>query len=241
MMTGPGNASLYTPGKAADKFGCTLTQLATNQNLSSPDMDIFCKATRSSQLDQVSTSGSDQGFLVGVSLRAGHQRRIFQEHHATSHDFFENTFYIRNLADDYKADLCTPFDFMLFQISPSSLAKIADDADVGGVNMLLPATAGKDIVLTNLARALMPALQRPEEANALFVDQMTTAIGTYLVQRYGLYRLLCERRCFHARKSNWQNPFCWNILKEMFRLLTWRRPATCRAAISSVLSAKLQA
>ena len=185
MTTGPGDASLYAPGKAADKFGCTLTQLATNQNLSAPDMDIFRKATRSFQLDQVSTSGSDQGFLVGVSLRAGHQRRILHEHHATSHDFSENAFYIRNLADNYKADLATPFDFMLFKISPSSLTKIADDADVSGVNMLLPETAGKDIVLANLARALLPALQRPEEANALFVDQMTTAIGTYLVQRYG--------------------------------------------------------
>lgn len=185
MVTGAGNANTYASGKAADKFGCTLAQLATNQNLSSPDMDIFRKATRSSQLDQVSTYGSDQGFLVGLSLSAGHQRRIFHEHHATSHDFSENAFYIRNLSDDYKADLCTPFDFMLFQISPSSLTKIADDADVGGVSMLLPATAGKDIVLANLARALLPALQRPEEASALFLDQMTTAIGTYLVQRYG--------------------------------------------------------
>lgn len=169
----------------ADKFGCTLTQLSTDQSLSSPTMDIFRKATRSVQLDQVKTSASDQGFVVGVSLAAGHTRRIFREHHAASHDFSENGIYIRDLADDYKADIGTPFDFMLFQISPSSLAKIADDADVGGVSLLLPETAGKDIVLANLARALLPALQRPEEANALFVDQMTTAIGTYLVQRYG--------------------------------------------------------
>ncbi|SCX31676.1 L-rhamnose operon transcriptional activator RhaR [Agrobacterium sp. DSM 25558] len=185
MSAAPDDKGLPIPGKTSDKFGCTLTQLSINQSLSSSNIDIFRKATQSTALDQVKTFGSNQGFVVGVSLRTGHQRRIFHENHATNHDFSENAIYIRDLSDNYKADLSTPFDFMLFQISPSSLAKIAEDADVGGVTLLTTETACKDIVLANLARALLPALQRPEEANALFVDQMTTAIGTYLVQRYG--------------------------------------------------------
>ncbi|XUY28710.1 AraC family transcriptional regulator [Agrobacterium sp. rho-8.1] len=185
MSTGSTDRSLPTTGKPSDKFGCTLTQLSINQSLSSSNIDIFRKATRSTRLDQVSTPPSDQGFVIGVSLSEGHHRRIFHGHHATDHGFCENAVYVRNLSEDYKADLSTPFDFMLFQISPSSLAKIADDADVSGVNLLTTETASKDIVLANLARALLPALQRPEEANALFVDQMTTAIGSYLVQRYG--------------------------------------------------------
>ncbi|MES5100411.1 AraC family transcriptional regulator [Agrobacterium sp. BA1120] len=159
--------------------------MSINQSLSSSNIDIFRKATQSTALDQVKTSASNQGFVVGVSLLAGHERRIFHDNHATSHDFSENAIYIRDLSDNYKADLSTPFDFMLFQISSSSLAKIAEDADVSGVTLLTTETASKDIVLANLARALLPALHRPEEANALFVDQMTTAIGTYLVQRYG--------------------------------------------------------
>jgi AraC-like DNA-binding protein len=185
MSAGSDDKGLPLPGKTSDKFGCTLTQLSINQSMSSSNIDIFRKATQSTVLDQVKTSASDQGFVVGVSLLAGHQRRIFHENHATSHDFSENAIYIRDLSDNYKADLSTPFDFMLFQISPSSLAKIAVDADLSGVTLLTTETASKDIVLANLARALLPALQRPEEANALFVDQMTTAIGTYLVQRYG--------------------------------------------------------
>lgn len=185
MSSGPVSKDLPAAGKAADKFGCTLTQLSVNQTLSSPNMDIFRKATLSTKIDQVTTAASGQGFVVGVSLNAGHTRRIFSEHHATTHEFSENAIYIRDLSENYKADIETPFDFMLFQISPSSLAKMADDAEVAGVSLLLTETALKDIVLANLTRALLPALKRPEEANALFVDQMTTAIGTYLVQRYG--------------------------------------------------------
>lgn len=131
------------------------------------------------------TPASDRGFVVGVSSLGGHTRRIFHEHRATTHDFTENSIYIRDLSDAYKADLGGPFDFVLFEISPASLGKIADDAEMPGVTSLVVETASKDIVLANLARALIPALEKPDEANALFVEQMTTAIGTYLVQRYG--------------------------------------------------------
>lgn len=178
-------ASQTSARRIVDGFGCTLKQLAVDQNLKSSSFDIFRKGTHSKMLDQVETCASDKGFLIGVSLRPGHRRRIFHDRHASTHDFTENSIYIRNLSEDYKADLGSAFDFMMFQLAPTALAEIADDCDMPGVNMLSGETAAKDIVLSNLARALIPALERPAEANSLFVDQITTAIGTYLIQRYG--------------------------------------------------------
>ena len=172
-------------GKATDGFGCSLKQLSINQSLAGSRIDMFRKATVNTELDQVISPASDRGFVVGVSSLGGHTRKIFHAHHATTHDFADNSIYIRDQSEPYKADLGGPFDFVLFEISPASLIKIADDAEMSGVSSLSAETASKDIVLANLARALIPALERPEEANALFVDQMTTAIGTYLVQRYG--------------------------------------------------------
>lgn len=177
-----------------DGFGCPLKQLSINQTLISPDIAIFRKGTSNTQLDQVKTSPSDRGFVVGVSPLAGHKRRIFHQHHTTTHDFAENSIYIRDLSETYKADLSSPFDFVLFEISPASLARIADEAELSGVTSLSAETASKDIVLANLARALIPALERPEEASALFVDQMATAIGTYVVQRYGGRPTVTARR-----------------------------------------------
>jgi len=177
-----------------DGFGCPLKQLSINQTLISPDIAIFRKGTSNTQLDQVKTSPSDRGFVVGVSPLAGHKRRIFHQHHTTTHDFAENSIYIRDLSETYKADLSSPFEFVLFEISPASLARIADEAELSGVTSLSAETASKDIVLANLARALIPALERPEEASALFVDQMATAIGTYVVQRYGGRPTVTARR-----------------------------------------------
>lgn len=181
-------------GHIVDGFGCALKQLSVNQSLLSANFDIFRKATTSIRLDQVKTSASDQGFVIGVSLLGGHKRRIFHEYKASTHDFTENSIYIRDSAEHYKADLSTPFDFMMFQISPASLARIAEDCDLSRVTLLSTETASRDIVLANLARALLPALERPTEASALFVDQMTIAIGTYLVQRYGGHRVLPSTR-----------------------------------------------
>lgn len=162
-----------------------MKQLSVNQRLTGTDIDIFRKATVNTKLDQVLTPASDRGFVVGVSALGRHTRRIFHAHHATTHDFTDSSIYIRDQSEPYKADLGGPFDFMLFEISPESLSKIADDAEMPGVTSLSAETASRDIVLANLARALLPALEKPDEANALFVDQMTTAIGTYLIQRYG--------------------------------------------------------
>lgn len=171
--------------KARDGFGCSLSQLSVDQTLAGSDITLFRKATDKIRLDQVTTPASDRGFVVGISSIAGHRRRIFHHHHATSHDFTENTIYIRDLSENYRADLSTPFDFLMLEISRASLIRFADEAELGGVTTLSAEIASKDIVLANLARALIPSLERPEEANALFVEQMTTAIGTYLVQRYG--------------------------------------------------------
>lgn len=227
-------------GKVTDGFGCSLTQLSVNQYLATADIAIFRKATNGARLDQVKTSASDRGFVLGVSAVAGHRRRIFHENHVTTHDFAENAIYIRDLAENYKADLNTPFDFLLFEISQASLIKFADEAELSGVTSLSAETASKDIVLANLARALMPALERPEEASALFVEQITTAIGTYLVQRYGGQenRRRCGSEHSRVHMRNWQKASFSTIWKATSRSRRWRRPATCHGAILSGRSVK---
>ncbi|NEJ19326.1 helix-turn-helix domain-containing protein [Rhizobium leguminosarum] len=176
--------------------------MSTNQALAGSDIAVFRKGTSVGQLDQVKTSPSDRGFVVGVSSIGGHTRRIYHQHHVTTHDFTENSIYIRDLSEAYKADLSGSFDFLLLEISPAALIKFADGAELPGVTSLAAETASKDIVLANLARALMPALEKPEEASTLFIDQMATAIGTYLVQRYGGRSVAASKRSRSLSRSH---------------------------------------
>lgn len=171
--------------KPTDSFGCPFDKLYKDQSVVGADIAFFRKGSRDGHLQQVEAPPSDRGFVVGVSTTGKHTRRVFHEHHATNHAFDRDAIYIRDLSDHYKADLGGAFDFLLLQISPISLERIAEEAELAGVNSLAAKMASKDVVLSNLARVLIPALESPEEAPQLFVDQMATAIGSYLVQRYG--------------------------------------------------------
>jgi AraC family transcriptional regulator len=214
-------ASVNEPASSRDSFGCPFSKLYKDQTLTGGNLKLFRKGTRDLRLEQVETPASDRGFLVGISTQGGHSRRIFHQHHATDHAFEENSVYIRNLADDYRADLSGPFDFLLLEISPKSLIKISEEADLGGVNVfsgeingLAGETGLKDPVLANLARALIPAFEHPEQASALFIDQMATAIGTYLVHQYGgrhANPILRSRKLSRAHESLAKNILLENL------------------------------
>jgi AraC-like DNA-binding protein len=128
---------------------------------------------------------TDRGFLVGLSLGVGHRRRIFHANHSSVHDFAQDAVYVRNFADAYRADLIGPLDFLLLEVSRGLLDRIADEE--GGLRRDgLSAQAGiSDPVLGHLLRALMPALARPGEASALFLEHLAVAIGVHLLHRYG--------------------------------------------------------
>jgi AraC-like DNA-binding protein len=198
--------------KTTDSFGCPFDKLYKDQSVHGADISFFRKGTRDDRIEQVATPASDRGFAIGISTLAGHTRRIFHEHHAVTHEFAEDALYIRNLAETYKADLDGPFDFLLLEISSASLSRIAQEADFTGVTSLEAKTASTDPVLANLVRALIPALERPEEASKLFIDQLATAIGTHMVQRYGGRSLISTTRSRKLSRS--QEMLAKNLLLE---------------------------
>ncbi|MBB4951963.1 AraC-like DNA-binding protein [Agrobacterium vitis] len=181
--------SISSFGKPADvstdSLGCSLNKLSRNQVLHGAGLAVLRKGSHEGLSQQVSTEASNRGFVIGVSTLPGHTRRIFHEHHATSHVFEQESVYIRSLGEAYKADLQNSFDFVLFEVAPTVLETIAEEADLRTVSALNTITGQPDPVLANLARALMPALENPNQASRLFVDQLTGAIGTHVVQQYG--------------------------------------------------------
>ncbi len=178
---------------AADTLGCMASRLRQDQELVGAGIKFYRK--RSDQaLGQVVTPATDRGHLVGISRRAGHRRRIFHEHHAVSHEFEESSIYVRNFADSYRADLQGAFDFLLLEIAPACLDRTFDEEGGRRVDGLVRTTGRKDPALAHLVSALLPALDRPAEASRLFVDQLATAILTYLVVHYGGASVPIHRR-----------------------------------------------
>ncbi|MDM0029672.1 AraC family transcriptional regulator [Variovorax sp. J31P216] len=170
---------------AKDTLGCAFSRLQRDQELSAGGVRIYRKTTEGARLGYVETPATGRGVLVGISLRDGHERRILHEHHAASHAFNRGAIYIRDFCDRYRADMKSSFDFVVLEFSPAAIERAIEDREGPRVSGLARVTGGKDEVLANLAMALTPALDRPAEASLLFVDQISVAMGTYLLEKYG--------------------------------------------------------
>jgi len=167
---------------AHDTLGCQSAQLSDSLEFAGSGIRFYRKRSDDARLGHVATPASDRGFLVGVSQSAGHRRRILHGRRAEACGFDQNAVYVRNFSDDYHADMQSPFDFLLLEMSHAALAQAAGRSQTAG----LTATAGaNDPVLAHLIGALTPVLTRPAEVTTLFVDQLCLAIGIHLNDRYG--------------------------------------------------------
>jgi AraC-like DNA-binding protein len=83
--------------------------------------------------------------------------------------------------------LNSAFHSIHFYFPRPALNSISDKAHASYIEDLRysPAVSMSDPVMTGLAKALLPAFCRPEEANLLFVDHVTLAVGIHVASTYG--------------------------------------------------------
>lgn len=174
-----------TASAARDSLGCTMSHLADDQYLAVPGVQIYRKTSHATGASRVETPASERGLLLGTALGTGHRRMIFRARRAQSCEFGQNTIYLRSFADDYRADIETPFDFLLMELAPGGFHDEPAECERRVREGLADLQGVRDPVLAHLTHALLPALARPSEAGALFVDQVSQAIRTHILMSYG--------------------------------------------------------
>lgn len=177
--------SIAAVSSPRDSLGCSLSRLDDDRHIDAAGMTFYRKKAAAAPPEPVATPATSRGYLLGLSLAGGHRRRIFHPYHSTLHDFAENAVYIRTFQDAYRAELSGSFDFVLLEIGPSAIERMADSADLQGVSELLDRSAEPDPVLGGLMGALFAPTGDQLERSALFVDQLSVAIGIHVAHRYG--------------------------------------------------------
>jgi len=167
-----------------DAFGCAAGLLQADHALSGSDIQFFRKTSAQSS-GQFAMPAAERGFVVGVSMHAGHRRRIMQGHRVGTYDFDAGAIYIRDLAEDYKADFQSSFDFILMELPRGLIERTSTEVGRTRLRSLRTTAGQQDAVLGHLAHAMAPALQHPQQSCRLFVDQLSMAIGAHLVCQYG--------------------------------------------------------
>ncbi|WP_104666047.1 AraC family transcriptional regulator [Ensifer adhaerens] len=168
-----------------DSLGCSLDRLDDDRMIEGRDMVFYRKRSALGPPDRVATPANGRGYLIGLSLAGGHKRRVHGAHHSTIQEFASSSIYVRNFADDYKADLSGSFDFALLEIGRGGLDRIADAANLAGVSELRSLAGPADPVLGGLLCALFARVDGRTDRSALFVDQLSVAIGMHVVRQYG--------------------------------------------------------
>lgn len=90
--------------------------------------------------------------------------------------------YLFDLQSEPMAVFDSAYDFVRFYISRSALEQLSRDAGSPVTRTLKqPEFGASDRVLFNLARSTLPALDRPDEPNQLFIDHIALAFHAHLV------------------------------------------------------------
>jgi AraC family transcriptional regulator len=96
-----------------------------------------------------------------------------------------NAMRIVNLTGEFSARITHPHEALTFHIPRAALDELADDAGRRRLAHLACTPGIVDSVLVHIAAALLPAFERPQQANSLFVDYVMLAVCSYLADKYG--------------------------------------------------------
>lgn len=176
-----------------DSLGCVSTKLRRDMQIENGGITFFRKCMDKPELECIAMPGCERGFLVGVSLRSGHRRKIFRGAQTIDRRFRDNSIYIRDFSEHYRADLYGNFDFLLVELSHAFLNNLTDEHNVRPVHGLTCAVEQEDLVLGHHARALAASLDTSGAINTLLIEQIGVAIGTHLSRQYGNLRPTDER------------------------------------------------
>jgi AraC family transcriptional regulator len=130
----------------------------------------------------------EDAYLVAVTQRDFAHRVYWEEGRQTPVcDLRAGDTCIHDLKRDPVTFLEKPYHVLFFYLPRAALNAIADDASaprIGDLDCRL-AAAVNDATIAGLGGAILPALSHPQQANRLFVDHISLAVGIHVAQTYG--------------------------------------------------------
>jgi AraC family transcriptional regulator len=134
----------------------------------------------------------EDAFLITLALRDYPNRVYWEDGRLVSvSDIRAGQTCIHDLKRDPVALLDKPHHVLFFYLPRGVLNAIVDDADaprIGDLNH--NPVSFDDATVGNLARAVLPALSHPDQANQLFIEHVLLAVGIHVAQTYGGMRAL---------------------------------------------------
>jgi AraC family transcriptional regulator len=130
----------------------------------------------------------EDAYLVGLSLWDFPRRVYWEDGRQTPMcDLRAGDNCIHDLKRDPVSFLEKPYHVLFFYLPRAALNAIADDAGAPRIGDLdcRQAAGVNDVTMSHIGSTMLPALSHPDQANQLFVDHVTLAVGAHVAQAYG--------------------------------------------------------
>ena len=167
--------------------------LQTNSG-SRSELTVYRKRSEAPVFGQISAPALEDGFLVSVSLQGDRQQLVSAGRFSETQEYPVNSLRIRDLSEAYSAYLCSPFDFLFFQVTRAALDAVAEESGARRVAALHCEPGVIDPIAVSLGYALIPALTSPSGARALFLEHMSLALNTHFATAYGGMQIPVPRK-----------------------------------------------
>lgn len=97
---------------------------------------------------------------------------------------------ITDLTEEWRCHHRSSFDNVRFQIPRKTLSEFSRDAGYLRFIRLSEQSGRPDPIVQALAISLLPSINRPDQADQLFVDHVLSALQSHLLRRYGNVQLV---------------------------------------------------
>jgi AraC family transcriptional regulator len=162
------------------------------RGLRTADMAVTETRCDAPVLGMSDTIQREDAYLVALSLRDFPNRQYWEDgRQMPVYSLRTGQVDFHDLKRDPVALLDKPYHDLFFYLPAGALHAIADDVNAPRIRELNYNSApDEDVTISNLARAVLPALSRPDQASQLFVDHILFALGIHVAQTYGGMRPL---------------------------------------------------
>jgi AraC family transcriptional regulator len=130
----------------------------------------------------------EDAFLIGLHIRPCPKHHYWEDgRQVPVYDVHAGETCIYDLKRDPVALLKQPYHCLFFYLPRPALNAIAEDACAPPVTDLnyQPGAGVDDSTIAGLGGTILPAVERSDQANRLFVEYVTLALGAHVAQTYG--------------------------------------------------------
>ena len=97
-----------------------------------------------------------------------------------------NSMHIADLSEEWSGNIFSTFEAVTFALPRPIFDEVAEEAGLRRVGSVGCDPGAIDPVVAQLVASILPAFERPNEANALFLEYVVLALCVHVLERYGI-------------------------------------------------------